>query len=265
MSWIVRIICRRIGDSDANAVDARELHAVLGSRQDFSTWVKSRIEQLGLVAGTDFEVFQESVENPLGGRPRLEYVVSLDAAKHIALAERTDAGRKVRAYFIEAEKRLRDPLALLRDPKVLLGLLEENTRARLALEAENRHLEATVAAQAPKAAIFDRIVECGDTMGFRTAAKLVFEATGAREAEFRTLMMRRGWVQRLDGRLQPAHVGTARGYVSIRDREWTDEDGGQYAKPELRITQKGLTRAIELLLSTEAARPARFSAPGGRA
>lgn len=44
-----------------------------------------------------------------------------------------------------------------------------------------------------------------------------------------------------------------RGYVTIRDREWTDSEGIAHVKPELRVTQKGLARAIELLIATEAA------------
>lgn len=92
----------------------------------------------------------------------------------------------------------------------------------------------------------------GDTVGFREAAKLIRAATGANEHETRALMVRRGWIQRLGKQLAPAHVGELRGYVTTRDREWT-VDGTTHVKPELRITQKGVARAVELLLATEAA------------
>lgn len=53
--------------------------------------------------------------------------------------------------------------------------------------------------------------------------------------------------------LAPAHLGVERGYVTTREREYVDRSGARGVRPELRITQKGLARAIELLRSTEAA------------
>lgn len=146
-----------------------------------------------------------------------------------------------------------DPIALLGDPSVLRTLLGNYAERVQRLEADVADRETRIAADAPKVEVFDRIVASGDTEGFRAAAKLVHEATGANEAEFRSLMIQRKWVQRLDGRLMPAHVGIDRKYVTTREREWSDIEGGQHVKAELRITQKGITKAIEILLSDGAA------------
>ena len=51
------------------AVNARDLHEFLGSKKDFSNWIKNRIEKYGLVENQDFEVFNLSGENQTGGRP----------------------------------------------------------------------------------------------------------------------------------------------------------------------------------------------------
>ena len=40
-------------------VNARELHAFLESKQDFSTWIKNRIEQYGFVENQDFISFHK--------------------------------------------------------------------------------------------------------------------------------------------------------------------------------------------------------------
>jgi anti-repressor protein len=249
VSALVPILDRPVGD-EANSVNARQLHAALGVGKVFAAWIRERIEQLGLTENVDFVVFSDSGNNPLGGRPSIEYAVTLDAAKHLAMAERNDAGRAARAYFIEAEKKLRavaaDPLALLADParlRALLGSYAERVQS----------LESTVAEQAPKVAIFDRIIESSDTFGFREAAQQVKAATGANENEFRGLMRSRGWVQRLGTQLAPAHVGTERGYVTTRERSWTDDTGASRVRPELRVTPKGIARAIEILLEQEAA------------
>ncbi|MDR2074319.1 MAG: antA/AntB antirepressor family protein [Oscillospiraceae bacterium] len=88
-------------------VSARELHAFLGSKRDFSNWIKDRIEKYGLVEKQDFEVFNNFVENPSGGRPLIEYSLSIDAAKELAMVEGNDKGKQARQYFIEAEKALK--------------------------------------------------------------------------------------------------------------------------------------------------------------
>ncbi|EGQ62379.1 anti-repressor protein, partial [Acidithiobacillus sp. GGI-221] len=69
--------------------DARDLHAFLGVGKDFSTWIKDRIDLHGFVEGQDFMVFPNFGENPQGGRPAKEYHLTVEAAKHIAMAEHT--------------------------------------------------------------------------------------------------------------------------------------------------------------------------------
>lgn len=247
MADLVRILSRPVG-AEVNSVDARELHQALGVGKVFAAWIRERIDLLGFTQGVDFEVLSETGNNPLGGRPSIEYVVTLDAAKHLAMIERNEKGREIRAYFIEAEKKLRavDPMVILSDPAALRGLLGSYAERVQALEA-------TVAEQAPKVEFVDRVFDCGDTLGFRQAAQQIKAATGANENEFRALIFTRGWAQRLGGDLAPAHAGIERGYVTTREEEVTRRDGSKIVKPIFRVTQKGLAKAIELLLASEAA------------
>lgn len=50
------------------AVNARDLHAFLESKRDFSNWIKDRIERYDLVENVDYVVFDKSVKNPNVGR-----------------------------------------------------------------------------------------------------------------------------------------------------------------------------------------------------
>lgn len=87
------------------AVSARELHKFLEVGKDFSNWIKDRINKYDFVEGIDFEVFANSGENPNGGRPLIEYALTLDTAKEIAMVEGNERGKQARRYFIEVEKK----------------------------------------------------------------------------------------------------------------------------------------------------------------
>lgn len=62
------------------AVSARDLHRFLESKQEFTNWIKNRIEKYGFIENQDFEVFDNFIKNPNGGRPLTEYALTLDTA-----------------------------------------------------------------------------------------------------------------------------------------------------------------------------------------
>ncbi|WP_052910577.1 antA/AntB antirepressor family protein [Riemerella anatipestifer] len=98
-------ITERNGNS---AVSARELYQFLESKQQFSDWIQNRIRDYGFIEGQDFEVFHNSMKNPNGGRPTVEYAITLDMAKELSMVERNEKGKQARMYFIECEKKLRE-------------------------------------------------------------------------------------------------------------------------------------------------------------
>lgn len=86
------------------AVNARDLHSFLKVGRDFSNWIKGRINQYVFVENQDFISFSQNGEKPKGGRPTIEYHLTLDMAKELAMVENNEQGRKVRRYFIQCEK-----------------------------------------------------------------------------------------------------------------------------------------------------------------
>ena len=86
-------------------VDARELHAFLGSKQDFSNWITNRIRKYGFEDGKDFSI---NLLKSRGGRPSKEYYLTLNMAKELAMVENNPKGREARRYFIEAEEALQE-------------------------------------------------------------------------------------------------------------------------------------------------------------
>ncbi|WP_234734541.1 antA/AntB antirepressor family protein [Tellurirhabdus bombi] len=91
----------------AQTVSARELHTFLQVKSEFAKWCK-RMFGYGFSEGVDYvEVFVKNGENQLGGRPSIDYALTLDCAKEISMLQRNERGKQARLYFIECEKRLR--------------------------------------------------------------------------------------------------------------------------------------------------------------
>lgn len=130
------------------AVSARDLHSFLESKRDFSAWIKQRITKYGLIENQDYIVFTQMGENLSGGRPTIEYALTLDAAKELSMVEGNAKGRKARKYFIACEKQLKSMELTTKDPEEALlqsvQLLVEHRRMIKAIETRQTAIEATV-------------------------------------------------------------------------------------------------------------------------
>jgi anti-repressor protein len=89
-------------------VNSRDLYNFVGSKQQFTDWIKNRLDKWGFIENQDYIVFHNFMKNPEGGRPTIEYILTLDTAKEIAMVENNEKGRQARRYFIEVEKRYKN-------------------------------------------------------------------------------------------------------------------------------------------------------------
>lgn len=92
-------------ENGQRAVNARDLHSFLESKQKFADWIKSRIDQYGFIENQDYQILaSENYEASWGGGNKVEYALSIDMAKELSMVERNQKGKEARSYFIACEK-----------------------------------------------------------------------------------------------------------------------------------------------------------------
>ena len=102
-------------------VDARLLHRNLQSGYQFAHWIQSRISDFDFRENEDFFA-SKNFEAKRGGHNRIDYLLTLDMAKELAMLERNEIGRAIRRYFIQKEKEARGVSQLPNERELFKGL-----------------------------------------------------------------------------------------------------------------------------------------------
>ena len=166
MNELIKLNEQTINNEMVQTVNARELHGFLESKQDFSTWIKNRIEQYDFVENQDFIKLHKKMELSKTGQMGIEYHITLDMAKELAMVERNEKGKQARQYFIECERKLREHQVKLA-PKTYVEALRALADE---VEAHNKTQE-QLAIAAPKSEYFDKLVERNMLTNFTITAK----------------------------------------------------------------------------------------------
>ena len=188
----------KFNDEEQQAVNARDLHKFLESKQDFSTWIKGRIQKYGFIENEDFIIDKENaqIHNKINspkratatdggfekttaetlvksvpqiygtmdraipmGFSKIDYYISLDMAKELAMIENNKKGREVRKYFIQCEKLLKQKIAEEQQ-------IQFAKQSNQILALENKLQDAQI-----KACQFDALVAQSGFLNFRKVAK----------------------------------------------------------------------------------------------
>ena len=106
---IIPIISHTVSGLQEQCVNARDLHSFLQVGRDFSNWMKDRIAEYGFVENNNFILIRQNGRtNGRGGdRRSVDYFLTLEMAKELAMVEKNEKGKEARRYFIECERRLK--------------------------------------------------------------------------------------------------------------------------------------------------------------
>lgn len=92
-------------ETEQPTVSARDLHEALEIKTAFKDWFP-RMTEYGFEAGKDFS---SEMSKSTGGRPAVDYQISIDMAKQICMIQRNEKGRQYRQYFLDLEKAWNTP------------------------------------------------------------------------------------------------------------------------------------------------------------
>ena len=157
-----------VGDEVIQTVNGRELHTYLGVGKQFSHWIQDRIEAYGFTDGVDFITLKPNLAKTSGGRPTLEYYVSIDMAKELSMVDRGEKGKEVRKYFLNCEKSLKE--SLQRAPALPANFVEA-LEMLVVSEKQKIALLSKVESDKPKVDFFNAVVESDLCHDLARAAK----------------------------------------------------------------------------------------------
>lgn len=233
------------------AVSARELHLFLESKQEFANWIKNRIDKYGFIENQDFEVFDNFIKNPNGGRPLIEYALTIDTAKEIAMVEGNEKGKMARQYFIECEKQVRaKEQAHQQIPQSFSEALRLAAEQAEKIEAQQKQLQA----QAPKVLFADAVSASKTSILIGELAKII-KQNGVEMGQNRLFEWLRsnGYLITRQGTdyNMPTQKAMELGLFEIKETSITHSDGHITVNKTPKVTGKGQSYFINKFLKSK--------------
>lgn len=149
-----------LNDNHEPVVSGRQLHETLGVKTRYNDWFNRMIE-FGFTENEDYlAITQKRVTAQGNATHQTDHVIKLDMAKEIAMIQRTDKGKQVRAYFIQIEKDYNSPEKIM-------------ARALLMADKKVHKLEAQIEADRPKVLFADAVSASHTSILVGELAKLI--------------------------------------------------------------------------------------------
>ncbi|WP_156851745.1 antA/AntB antirepressor family protein [Bartonella refiksaydamii] len=232
MNTLIEITEQIIDQEIVQTVNARELHEFLEITSKFADWIKNRIKECNFRENIDFIGFSKNLEK--GGRPSIEYYITLDMAKHLSMIERNDKGHEARQYFIKCERLLKQVVTPQIDyskPEALLGVLNH-------LQNQIEQKDHTIAELTPKAKALDGLKRSDGLFGLIEAAKML----EVRPKDLTDYLRKHDWVYRRapGAPLLPYQDKIKKGFMDCPAITIQRPDGTEKVLPSTKITSRGL-------------------------
>lgn len=225
-----------------DVVSARELHGFLEVKTDLGRWIERRVKKYGFTEHHDFVKVSQKCETSGGSQEVIDFALTLDMAKELAMVEGNERGKQARQYFIACERMLKTiatpPAHQL--PKTFseaLRMLAEKVDSEERLLKENAELK-------PKAEYMDNVL---NSVSDQTTT-LVAKSLGLSAIRLNQILVDKKIQYRVDGSYALYQRYASKGYAAYRTRHFIDNETGQTkTKTYLVWTESGKAFIHQLL------------------
>lgn len=218
---------------DTQTVSARELHEQLHIGTKFTTWFE-RMKEYGFTEGNEFfPKMGETTES--GGRPSVDYDISVDMAKQICMIQRTPEGKAVRQYLIDLEKAWNTP------EQVMARALKLADQTIDKLKSDNKALTADNERMKPKEIFADAVSTSQTSILVGDLAKLICQ-NGVQVGQNRLFAWLRdnGYlIKSGERRHMPTQKSIELGLFEVKERTINNPDGSVRLTRTTKVTGKG--------------------------
>lgn len=219
-------------DTQQPTISARDLHTELKIKSNFTTWFE-RMCEYGFTEEKDF--FPKKEEST-GGRPALDYDLTIRCAKEICMLQRTEQGKIIRNYLLDLEDAWNTPeqvmaRALKMADKTIKRLKEQNNEL---IEDNNRMKPKALFADAVSASktsiLIGDLAKILKQNGVETGQKRLF--AWLRENEY--LIKRNGSDYNM-----PTQKSMELGLFEVKESTINNPDGSVRINRTTKVTGKG--------------------------
>lgn len=232
-----------ITDHNGQSVaSARELHTFLEVETRFDMWIK-RMLDYGFSENSDFQRLHKIVQTPNGGQKEVlaDYALTLDTAKEISMLQRSEKGKQARQYFIDCERKMRNPLENVSKLDIAKMLVESEER-KLMLEQENErkskeieyHVK-TIQQQAPTVQYATTVLDSLDLI----ATNVIAKEMGMSAISFNKMLNERKIIYKQNSVWLLYSQYQNKGYTKTKTHTYFDSSGQSHAQIQTYWTQKG--------------------------
>ena len=240
----------KIKEREGNkVVNARELHQFLESKTRFNDWIRERIEKFQFIEGQDFVSFTQNSVKPYGGRPTMEYVISIDMAKELSMVENNKKGRMARRYFIECEKKLKEAMFGSQIPRTFAEALQLAADQQKKIEQQQQQLTE----QEPKVNFANAMITSTTSCLVGELAKVLTQNgyTIGQNRLFKWLRDK-GYLGRWGERKNiPLQQYVEQGLFQLKKSTWSDNNGALHTSTTVKVTGKGQEYFINKFLNNK--------------
>lgn len=229
-------------------VSARDLHAGLEIKSNFTTWF-DRMCEYGFTELDYKKCFPNLESGCNGGQNMIDYQISVDMAKQICMIQRSEKGRQYRQYFLDLEKAWNTP------EQVFARALKMADQTIAKLKDTNKSLTEKIEADRPKTIFADAVSASHTSILIGDLAKLICQ-NGYQIGQKRLFQwMRDNGYLMVSGssRNMPKQKYVEQGLFEIKESNVQNPDGSVRITRTTKVSGKGQLYFVNKFLGQEVA------------